>query len=182
MNSAPDPIEDALLILRVQDGDHRAWREIVERWQPLIYAQARRMTGHPEGASDVAQESWLAMVRSIDGLDDPSRFRPWAYRIVANKASDWIRKRQRDRQVIFGQTDPPDVADAAGSQESQKLRPLRRAIRQLPQEHRGLLSMFYIDQMPLTEIAEVLGIPLGTVKSRLYSIRQELKETIERLE
>lgn len=182
MKRTVDQIEDALLILQAQDGDRRAWKEIVRRWQPQIYAHARRLTGHPEGASDVVQESWLAMVRAINTLDDPTRFRPWAYRIVAHKASDWIRKRQRDRKVIVRPDDPIDVANPERQRENDRLGPLRQAIRQLPQQHRSLLQMFYIDQMPLSEIAEVLGIPLGTVKSRLHGIRQELKTTIERIE
>ena len=182
MKRTADQIEDALLILKVQEGDRNAWKEVLRRWQPRIYAQARRLTGHPEGAADVAQESWLAMVRAIGGLDDPSRFRPWAYRIVARKASDWIRRQQRDRRVMAGNNDPANVPHPEKQKEDQRVGSLQQAIRQLPQEHRSLLSMFYTEQMPLNEIAEVLGIPLGTVKSRLYGIRQELKATIERLE
>ena len=180
MTQELEQIEDALLILRVQEGDRKAWRELVRRWQPRVYAQARRMTGHREGASDVAQESWLAMVRSITRLDDPTRFRPWAYRIVANKASDWIRRRQRDRKVTVGHDQPLEPINPSESGEDDRLGPLRKAIRQLPQKHRGLISMFYIDEMPLNEIAEVLDIPLGTVKSRLHGIRQELKQAIQR--
>lgn len=185
MNRTPDEIVDELLVLRSQAGDKAAWRQLVHRWQPRFYALARRLTSHHEGAADVTQETWIAIMRAIHRLEDTARFRPWAHRIVANKSADWIRKRQRERKALHTaadelQADTRSDDDLRGEAES--ITTLRRAISRLPREHRHLVTMFYVEKMPLTEIADVLSIPVGTVKSRLHSIRQELKMAFEEKE
>ena len=92
MRRTADQIADELLVLGSQAGDTTAWRRLVERWQPRLFAQAFRLAGTREGAADITQESWLAIVRSLRRLDDPARFRFWARRIVANKSADWVRQ------------------------------------------------------------------------------------------
>lgn len=182
MDRTTGEIFDELLVLNSQHGDMQAWRQLVNRWQPRFYAQARRLTGHPDGAADVTQDTWMAIMRSIHRLNDPARFRSWAHRILANKAVDWIRRQQRERSALgVAGTDTTVVQQIPAPTEEvdRKVIKLKQAIRSLPAEHRHLLSMFYIERMSLVEIAEVLGIPLGTVKSRLHSVRQELKQVIE---
>lgn len=183
MKRTPDEIVDELLVMKSQDGDANAWRQLVKRWQPRFYAQARRLTAHRDGAADVTQETWIAIMRSIHRIEDPARFRAWAHRIVANKSADWIRRRQRERKALHNAADDLHVDQRAGSasggEKSDAISKLKQAIRTLPSEHQHLLSMFYIENMSLIEIADVLAIPVGTVKSRLHSIRQELKLVIE---
>lgn len=183
MKRTPDEIVDELLVMRSQDGDKAAWRQLVNRWQPRFYALARRLTSHREGAADVTQETWIAILRAIHRLEDTSRFRPWAHRIVANKSADWVRKRQRERKVLHTAADELHTGTSVHRDnergDEENIVTLRRAINTLPLEHRHLLSMFYVETMPLMEIADVLSIPVGTVKSRLHSIRQELKMAFE---
>ncbi len=184
MDRTTGEIIDELLVLNSQNGDMQAWRQLVNRWQPKFYAQARRLTGHPDGAADVTQDTWMAVMRSIHRLKDPARFRSWAHRILANKAVDWIRRRRREREAIGSAgagTTPVEQIAAPITAENAAVRRLREAIKTLPVEQRHLLSMFYIERMSLVEIAEVLSIPLGTVKSRLHSVRQELRQVIEGL-
>ena len=100
MRRTADQIADELLVLGSQAGDTTAWRRLVERWQPKLFAQALRLAGTREGAADITQESWLAIVRSLRRLDDPARFRFWARRIVANKSADWVRQQQRQRKLM----------------------------------------------------------------------------------
>lgn len=183
MERTSNEIVDELLVLRSQDGDKSAWRQLVNRWQPRFYALARRLTSHHEGAADVTQETWIAIMRAIHRLEDAARFRSWAHRIVANKSADWVRRRQRERKALSTAADELQVEQLlqpgrdAGNEEA--LLTLRAAINRLPLEHRHLIAMFYVERMPLLEIAEVLSIPVGTVKSRLHSIRQELKMAFE---
>ena len=177
-------IIDELLVLGSQNGDTQAWRQLVNRWQPRFYAQARRLTGHRDGAADVTQDTWMAVMRSIHRLEDPIRFRAWAHRILANKSVDWIRRRQRERKALNTVNDGANPIGQIASpvkNSNPAIKKLREAMKSLPTEHQHLLSMFYIDRMSLLEISEVLSIPLGTVKSRLHSIRQELKQVIEGL-
>jgi len=183
MKRTADQIADELLVLGSQAGDTNAWQRLVQRWHPRLLAQAQRLAGTPEGAADITQESWLAIVRSLRRLDDPARFRYWAHRIVANKSADWVRRQQRHRKLIHTAAqrtrslDDSSPADEALRKERVDL--VRQAIRRLPTDQRKLLALFYIEGKSIKQIASRLGIPQGTVKSRLHAIRQELKAYLE---
>ncbi len=180
MKRTAEEVLTELLVMRTQDGDASAWRTLVGIWEKRLYRHARRLTGHHEAARDVTQEAWLAMLRGISRLDDPARFRPWAYRIVTNKAADWTRRQQRRRKLLASvQEEAARDAQDKPAANGGPLTDLREAIQQLPSDRRALISMLYVDGMSLEEIADVLRIPVGTVKSRLFSVRQELKAIIE---
>ena len=170
-----------LLVLRSQDGDVAAWRQLVSIWQQRLYLHARRITGEHEAGRDVTQDAWLSMVRGIKKLDDPARFRAWAFRIVSNKATDWVRRQVRRRKMLEvakdeAERDGNEKEDAATKS---NVEIVRSAVRKLSREQRALLSMFYEDGLEISEIASILKIPVGTVKSRMFSIRQELKPLLE---
>ncbi len=170
-----------LLVLRSQDGDVTAWRQLVNIWQQRLYLHARRITGEHEVAQDITQDAWLSMVRGIKKLDDPARFRAWAFRIVSNKATDWVRRQVRRRKMLEV---AKDEAERDGSEQENlttrsNIDIVRSAVRKLSREQRSLLSMFYEDGLEISEIATILKIPVGTVKSRMFSIRQELKPLLE---
>ncbi len=169
---------EQLLVLRAQDGDQSAMSGLIEHWQVRLTRYALHLTGSSDGAADVMQEVWLSVVRSLRRLDDPSRFRPWVYRIVANKCTDWIRARARSRNT----TEPleaNDVAAAAPTADtSNEMVRLRGAIGQLPAEKRMILAMFYLDDVSICDIAQLLNIPEGTVKSRLFHARNQLKQIL----
>lgn len=174
----PDDSYDQWLVLRAQGGEADAMRQLVERWNPRLTRHAMRLTQNAEAANEAAQEAWLGIVRGIYRLDDPACFRRWAYRIVARKCADWIRRRQKDRQTTQELcSDPPAPSRENALQDKQER--LRLALQELPSQDRALLAMHYTEAMPLTEIADALGLPLGTVKSRLYHARQRLKAAIE---
>ncbi len=118
------------------------------------------------------------MVKGLRRLDDPACFPRWAYQVVTRRSTDWVRQTVRQRRLnervaIDAPTheEPNNVNDDVDA--------LRTAIRKLPAEHRTLLAMHYLDGLSLAEIAEALGIPRGTVKSRLHAIRGELKGLLE---
>jgi len=179
----PDDIQDELLVIRGQSGEADALALLVQRWQPRLLAHASRLTGDRQAAADAVQEAWLSIVRGLSRLDDPARFRPWAYRIVRNKCVDWTRRQVRQRGISTSlATDPVDGRPARGVEADEEVTTLRSALRQLPADRRAILAMCYIDEMPLRQIAEVLDVPVGTVKSRLYHARAELKEVLERSE
>src|SRR5512145_1583590 len=99
MQRSPDDIQDELLVLRCQGGESEALHKLVSRWHPRLRRLAERRTADPEAAKDLVQDAWLAIVRGLRRLDDPSRFRVWAYRIVTNKCADWVRRRAVSRQA-----------------------------------------------------------------------------------
>jgi RNA polymerase sigma-70 factor (ECF subfamily) len=175
------PYEE-LLVLRCQDGEERALGELVDRWQGRFVGHACRLTGRPDAASDVVQEAWIAIVRGLGGLDDPARFAPWAYRIVRNKCVDWVRRQQRrrrlGRELEENRRREEELALANGRHEPRPGR-LIEALRALPPERQALLSLYYQDGLSVREIAEILEIPAGTVKSRLFQARNQLRDALE---
>lgn len=185
MSRTHEDIEDELLVLQCQDGDAKALAALIARWQPRLGRLAWRLTGEREAARDIVQEAWLTIVRRINRLDDPARFRSWAYRIVSNRCVDWTRRRVVQRKATIElqstassafdeSTITPDAVD--------ELARMRDALRELPDNQRAILSLHYLDEMSVAQIAQVLGLPEGTVKSRLFHARNRLKQAMERVE
>lgn len=182
MQRSTEDIYDELLVYRCQDGERDAFDELFSRWNGRLLAHAVRQTGRADGAADALQDAWLSIVRGISRLDDPARFRGWAYRIVSNKCADAARRgvRRRGSLKALGEATSPEQApvDRELAAEDDILA-LRAALRDLPAERRAILSMHYLDAMPVAEIASVLAIPEGTVKSRLHHARAHLKRALE---
>jgi RNA polymerase sigma factor (sigma-70 family) len=168
-----EQIVDELLVMECQDGSVKALEQLVSRWQKRLWQYAYRLTGDAEAAWDVTQESWLGVIRGLPRLNDPARFRPWVYRIVTHKADDWIARnaRARRRQAEMNPEEPEQDRrqDREASDELQDL------MGRLPEQSRTVLTLHYLEGLPIAEIAGVLGIPEGTVKSRLHAARNELK-------
>lgn len=178
MRSRAD-ILDELLVLRTQGGDVTSLEMLARRWHPRLLRHAVRLTGEAEGGADVAQDAWVAIVRGLRRLQDPGRFRAWAYRIVTRKSSDWIRSRQRRRRLDRRVSDEPAVTTAEAPGSNDEHRRLRASISRLPADRRALLAMYYVEGMTVSEIAEALAIPRGTVKSRLFHTRNQLRASLE---
>jgi len=181
MSRNADDILNELLVMRAQRGDASALQLLVRRWHPRLILHARKLTEREDVAADVVQEGWVAIFRGLHRLKDPATFRSWIYRIVHHKAVDWIRSQTRDRKINrdIGQRIASPMSRES-SEESTDVEHLRHAIVRLTAEQQLLLRMFYDDQMPLKEIATVLAVPVGTLKFRLFSLRQQLKKMIER--
>ncbi|HRP62484.1 MAG TPA: RNA polymerase sigma factor [Phycisphaerales bacterium] len=182
-----EDIFDEWLVLSYQTGEPGALRELVARWQTRLYRHARRLIDRADAAEDVTQEAWLAIMRGLMRLDDPACFGPWAYRIVTNKCRDWVRhqKRQRARGVHEdGDIGRATIAAPTGSAcgvaaEDDEILELRRAMRELSPIHRSVLALHYLDGMGVAAIAIAMGVPQGTIKSRLHHARERLRANIE---
>jgi RNA polymerase sigma-70 factor, ECF subfamily len=165
---------DEVLVLDCQSGSLGAFETLVERWQKRLWRHAYYLTGDAEAAWDVTQESWLGIMRGIARLEDPARFPDWAFRIVTHKAGDWLRQRKKTRQPSEGQLEERQGGD--GPQRRETAIDLFSLLRQLPSEQRSVLSLYYVEGFGIAEVAASLGIPEGTVKSRLYTARASFKE------
>jgi RNA polymerase sigma-70 factor, ECF subfamily len=173
-----NPAHDELLVLAAQAGDRSAMGELVSRWRGPLWRHARVLTGRDDGAWDVLQEACVAMVRGVRSLADPASFRWWAFRLVTNKAADWVRSAQRGRRLVAGAAaDPRPASEGVRPDE---LARVRRAVEQLPADSRVLLSLRYCGDLSMTEISLALRVPEGTVKSRLHQAREELRSILER--
>ena len=171
-------IEDALLLIRARNGDADAFTDFVMRWQERLRAHAERLTGHPEAADDVLQESWIAVLKGLRRLSDVDAFRPWIYRILSRKAADWVRSRQRRRRL--GRRFAAEAARSSGDEErSDRIESLEDAVKRLSQPLRHVVLLHYVEELSVEEVADILRIPRGTVKSRLHNARKQLRALIE---
>lgn len=184
-------IENELLVFRCQDGELEAFRELVERWQSRLLRLVYRQTGDIEASADITQDCWLVVVRTLGKLADPALFRAWLFRIASNKCADWVRKQQRTRKMTDELTAEQEsevvdlsgdsvVVDTADHNKPDEITILRNALRRLPQEKQAILHMRYIEGIKTDQIAILLDIPAGTVKSRLYHAREALRIIIEK--
>jgi RNA polymerase sigma-70 factor (ECF subfamily) len=116
----------------------------------------------------VTQQTWLGIIKGLRRLNDPAHFRAWSYRITTNQAIDWLKKNRRSTKRITDHLEP-------ASRETADLG-LTELLPRLDLKKRLVLSLFYLEQLTIPEISVALGVPCGTVKSRLHKARQELKE------
>ena len=172
--------QDEYLVLLAQSGSTSALERLIHRWQPKLWRHARRLLASPDAAGDALQEAWIAIVAGLRRLDEPKRFGPWAYRIVTNKAADWAR-REGARAAATERAGEAQSADLP-EEEASEVGALRKAIARLSADRRALLSLYYTEGLTVGEIAVALGVPEGTVKSRLHNVRRELQEMLKRRE
>jgi RNA polymerase sigma-70 factor (ECF subfamily) len=160
---------------RVQRGDEPALNELLERWRPRLFGFLVRRVGDV-AAEDLFQETWLRVVRSRDRYDPKRRFSTWLFQIANNLCRD--RGRRRKVEEGYKETVREQVQHDAGRLEAPPLdlrMDVHRRLAALPERLREVLILRYYHQLPEADIAEVVGIPRGTVKSRLHSAVRTLR-------
>jgi RNA polymerase sigma-70 factor, ECF subfamily len=157
------------LVLRAQSGDREAFDLLLREISPPLLRYVTRVTADAALAEDIVQETLIVIVRKIQWLDDPSLFRAWAYRIASRETFRVLRKR---RAVIF---------EPIGEDFSSNVTPvdpwlterLTTSLERLSPASRAVLTLHYLEERPLSEIAAILDLTIGTVKSRLaYGLAQ----------
>jgi len=171
-------VVDEMLVLAAQARQVEAFERLAVRWHPRLVRHARRLTGDAEGAQEAVQDAWIAVARGLCRLKDPARFGPWALRIVTRRSADWIGRRQRTRQRT-ATLDAASQAQAPPDAPNDDRARVREALRRLAPEQRALIAMFYVEALTVAEIADVLEVPAGTVKSRLFHARERLRAALE---
>lgn len=179
MPNPAEQIADEILVMDAQSGRREAFDMLVSRWQKRLWWHALNLTGRSEAAWDVAQESWLDIVRGLTRLHDPAKFGSWAYRIVSHKAYDWRRRSGRECSAEIEREDAPAVAAEQGKHETAS--DVHDILRQLTAGAQVVLNLYYLEDFSLAEIARILGLPEGTVKSRLHTARIEFRKIWESL-
>lgn len=162
---------DAYQIVQAQAGDERAFALLYTRWQPRFLRLALRLLQNRDDAQDVVQDAAISIGKSLRKLDDPARFSSFCYTIIRRRAADHIGRKARARAAQQALSDLPPVA----AMDTEQNLALRQAMAKLNVQERLMLSLFYIDCFTGAEIAAALGVPLGTVKSRLFTARAHLK-------
>lgn len=179
MERSSDQIFDELLVIRCQERDQEAIGLLWKRWQPRLLKWSFHFLKDQDQAYEVAQESWLSIFKSIHKLKDPAQFRFWAYRIVQRRAADSIKKLQRERRLVDETAHLQDTAEGSEYIKEDNIQIMLSAINDLPNLHQEMLRLFYLEKQPIRDIANYLDLPEGTVKSRLFYARKELKEKLK---
>ncbi|MHA7873762.1 MAG: RNA polymerase sigma factor [Hyphococcus sp.] len=174
-------ILDDYLAASARSGDRAAFEQLAARWQGKLYAHACRLTGDAELALDVAQDGWSDIVRGLPKLDDTAAFPAWAYRIVTRRAADAIRRAGRTRRLnaAYAGEPKPQAQNEDSIEAYADSAPLQHALAALPPEQRAAVALFYREDLSIAEIAAVLGVPAGTVKTRLMHARKKLRASLE---
>ncbi|MCK5747767.1 MAG: sigma-70 family RNA polymerase sigma factor [Oricola sp.] len=181
MAKATARIFDEYLAASARAGDRAAFGLLAERWQPKLLAHAYRLLGEREAARDAVQDAWADIAKGLGRLDDVRVFPAWAYRIVTRRAADVIRVRQRDRKLgaAYAAEQTTDAQGVGAIEAVADAGPLNAAMAALPPEQRAAVALFYIEDFSVAEVAAAMGVPAGTVKTRLMHARRKLRAALE---
>lgn len=177
VNSNKNRANEDLLVMAAQGGDTRAFEALFKAYNPALKRFAYRLSSNEQLAVDAVQEAWITLSKTLRRLRDPRGFRIWAYKTVRWRVTDMARglppiSEPLDAVPESAATMPNLEPEATSDQLSALMKALSDAERQI-------LALFYLEEMKMTEIAAVLDIPVGTVKSRLSAARGHLREKIE---
>lgn len=158
---------------------------MMKKWHPKIIRYASLIVKDLEAAKDIAQECWQSIIKGLPQLKDPSVFSSWTYRIAHNKSIDWLRRNKRDRvfkeDFLADQDELTDEITVTFTDEMSETEKLRATLNTLPDNHKLILTLFYLEEQSLKQIGKILSLPEGTVKSRLFYAREQLKKKYKEL-
>jgi RNA polymerase sigma-70 factor (ECF subfamily) len=164
---------DALLVVQAQLGDRRSLAELVGHWHGPIWRYVRRMLDSPGVADDVSQEVWARALKALPGLHQPQRFAPWLFTIARRSVMDRLKESYRPEDLA--ESDQP-ISDHVGAVLDRAQ--VAEGLAGLPAREREVLILFYLQDLALEECADLLDVPVGTVKSRLFRARQLLRDAL----
>lgn len=175
-------VTDRDLVLQLQGGNLEALGALYDRHRRMVYRTALVITGDTEAASDLLQDVFLRLHRFADNIDSRRPLEPWLYRMTINLTYDWVKRMNRWPRPL------EDLADwLAGAVENNpyeitekndEWQQVQLAVSALPLPQRVVVVLYYLNDQSLQEIAEILSVPVGTVKSRLHYGRHALKKSI----
>ena len=177
-------VDELNVIHRAQQGDAQAFAELVKAYQGPVYRLALGMGLSPHDAEEVAQETFVAAWRGLPNFRGDSKFFTWLYQLTHHAAIDFLRREKRhgntvelaERPEISGEENrPEEIVEQQGDREA-----VAAAMQELTPEYREILLLRYMQELDYDEIAAVLAVPTGTVKSRLNRAKAQLKEILLR--
>lgn len=185
------PVPDLSLVERCRASDEAAFNEVVARYKSKIYSYVYRMTGSADDAEDLTQDVFLRMYTSIDSFRGQSSLSTWLFRIASNLCVDRFR-RSKSRTPAYSLDEPVSGSEHKSGHEvpdstyepqrllenAEMAEQIQLGLAQLPDKLRAALILHDIEGLPYEEIAQIVGCPLGTVKSRLFNARMQLREKL----
>ena len=175
-------VSDHELISQLHEGSLEALGQLYDQHRQLVYRTALAITGDPEAASDLLQDVFLRLHRFADRLDPQRPLEPWLYRMTTNLAYTWVKRNHRWLRPLEELADWFSGGDSNPSYTQVELQDdwhqVQLAVSALPLQQRIVVVLYYLNDLSLQEIAEILEVPVGTVKSRLHYGRNALKKSL----
>ena len=168
------------ILERCQAGDLDAFGELVARYQDRIYRTAYLLVGNRDDAQDVTQETFVKAFRNLRSFRRECAFSSWLHRILLNAAGNWLRDNRRHAQLseaappVIGRSEEAEVSPEEAVLQHDRARRLQAALWDLPPHYREAMILRFYDELSYAEMAEVLDVPVGTVRSRLAKARELL--------
>ncbi len=179
MHKQTNHIINEELARRYQSGDKDALKELIKRFNSVLTAKIYAQTRDKDSLNDIVQDCWFAIINNLHEVKFQIGFEAWALNIARNKAVDWIRRRQQQRRKLAQILNEEMVtADDSTDIRETQIKKLRVNMNLLPESQKIILELFYKDNLSLSEVSKLLGVPEGTVKSRLFTAREQLKKLI----
>jgi RNA polymerase sigma factor (sigma-70 family) len=172
-----DSRPDELLAIRCQLGEREAFDALIARWHEPVWRYLRRLSNSDDAAADLTQDTWLRVLRGIASLREPARLRPWLFGIARRVAMDRLRRQYTqavDHEAVLEEL--PGLDEDAGIEAD--LAALETSLDSLPWRERETLALFYLRELTIDQIASLLTVPAGTVKSRLFRARRLLRQQL----
>ncbi len=182
-------LTDEQLVELAISEDPNAFGEIVKRWERKIFALCFGMLTREEEAKDAAQETFIAAYRNLKNFRGDAKVSSWLHRIAVNQCLTTMRRAKTRSESYLDDEDnadekvfvaPPDQTPARTTEQNERLYIVRQAVGSLPVDLRQIIVMKEFEEMTFQEISDVLGLPLSTVKSRLYTALKQLRMKLER--
>lgn len=178
--------DDDILVKRTQTGDNDAFGELVLKYQKRIYDLAYSFTHNVEDAYDLSQDIFLKAFKAIDSFRDNSTFYTWLYQIARNACIDYIRKRKRRNLIIFGDMTVMTILSRENSsnrlinklERDELNKQIRNAVNKLSKRQKQVLILRHYQDLNLREIAETLGLSVGTVKTHHFNAVHRLRKLL----
>jgi RNA polymerase sigma factor (sigma-70 family) len=173
-------LEDELLAVRCQLGEPGAFDALIDRWHQPLWTYGRRVTGSDDATHDLIQDVWIRVLRGVRTLREPAHLRAWLFGITRRVLMDRLRAQYAGPMPgdVDPDTLPQEAADGEADAEADEAR-LLDGLADLPVVEREALTLFYLRELSLAEIAALLDVPVGTVKSRLHRARRMLRRELE---
>jgi RNA polymerase sigma-70 factor (ECF subfamily) len=172
-------LEDEWIAVRCQLGERDAFDELIQRWHGPIWQYVRRLSADDDAAHDIAQDIWLRVLRGIGRLRDPAKLRAWLFGIAHRTWIDTLRRKYAVVVTDLDEADRHELPDPTAADElEEELSAVETELSRLPPIEREALTLFYLRELSLQEIAQALDIPVGTVKSRLHRARRMLRREL----
>jgi RNA polymerase sigma-70 factor (ECF subfamily) len=168
-------VEDRDLIGRARRGEVEAYNLLVSRWEKRVFNYLLRLVGDREDAFDLSQETFLKAYQNLSRLEDQARFSAWLFRIAHNEAFSLLRRRKPEAEPL---RDPPSATASYGLFPAELSLAVQSALERLSEDQREAVLLKVYQGFRFEEMAEILSCPVSTVKSRLYTALDLLKDTL----